>query len=172
MLPYIIPKGFIALDGTSLTITIVNDAERTFGIMPIAHLGNPSEGSSSAPAKNVIASPVTTWFQKVYKWSSPKADLAECGLGTLLPARKHCAIIMKRLLDFYADIPTCAGLIESDFSLCRPGAGAADSRPKYVADAETWDKPDGHEFLHAARFGRFGQLVWFWKSFIRFRWRE
>ncbi|KAG8948677.1 Riboflavin synthase alpha chain [Tulasnella sp. 424] len=37
LLPYIIPKGFIALDGASLTITTVNDAERTFGVMLIAH---------------------------------------------------------------------------------------------------------------------------------------
>lgn len=37
LLPYIIPKGFIALDGASLTITTVNDPERTFGVMLIAH---------------------------------------------------------------------------------------------------------------------------------------
>lgn len=36
-LPYIIPKGYIAIDGTSLTITQVNDANRTFGIMLITH---------------------------------------------------------------------------------------------------------------------------------------
>lgn len=37
LLPYIIPKGFIALDGTSLTVCDVNDAERWFTIMMIAH---------------------------------------------------------------------------------------------------------------------------------------
>lgn len=37
LLPYIIPKGFIALDGTSLTITTVSDEEQTFGVMLIAH---------------------------------------------------------------------------------------------------------------------------------------
>jgi len=37
LLPYIIPKGFIALDGTSLTVCEVNDAERWFTIMMIAH---------------------------------------------------------------------------------------------------------------------------------------
>jgi len=37
LLPYIIPKGFIALDGTSLTVTSVDDANRTFGVMLIAH---------------------------------------------------------------------------------------------------------------------------------------
>ncbi|KAI8384699.1 alpha subunit of riboflavin synthase [Radiomyces spectabilis] len=37
MMRYIIPKGFIALDGTSLTVCDVDDAERTFTIMMIAH---------------------------------------------------------------------------------------------------------------------------------------
>ncbi|KIJ54331.1 hypothetical protein M422DRAFT_25252 [Sphaerobolus stellatus SS14] len=37
LLPYIIPKGYIAIDGTSLTVTSVSDAERTFGVMLIAH---------------------------------------------------------------------------------------------------------------------------------------
>jgi riboflavin synthase len=37
LLPYIIPKGFITLDGASLTVTTVSDAERTFGVMLIAH---------------------------------------------------------------------------------------------------------------------------------------
>ncbi|CAO3627747.1 unnamed protein product [Mucor hiemalis] len=34
---YVIPKGFICLDGTSLTVCDVNDDERTFSIMMIAH---------------------------------------------------------------------------------------------------------------------------------------
>lgn len=37
LLPYIIPKGYMAIDGTSLTITGVNDNERTFGVMVIQH---------------------------------------------------------------------------------------------------------------------------------------
>jgi len=37
LLPYIIPKGFICLDGASLTVCDVNDAERWFTIMMIAH---------------------------------------------------------------------------------------------------------------------------------------
>ncbi|WVO13103.1 riboflavin synthase, alpha subunit [Cryptococcus depauperatus] len=35
--PYIIEKGYVAIDGASLTITEVNDKERSFGIMLIAH---------------------------------------------------------------------------------------------------------------------------------------
>ncbi|KAF8899071.1 hypothetical protein BD779DRAFT_57656 [Infundibulicybe gibba] len=37
LLPYIIPKGYIAIDGTSLTITVVDDKTRTFGVMLIQH---------------------------------------------------------------------------------------------------------------------------------------
>ncbi|TFK56623.1 Lumazine-binding protein [Heliocybe sulcata] len=37
LLPYIIPKGYIAIDGTSLTITGVDDARRTFSVMLITH---------------------------------------------------------------------------------------------------------------------------------------
>jgi riboflavin synthase len=37
LLPYLIPKGYIALDGTSLTLTEVDDEKRTFGVMLIQH---------------------------------------------------------------------------------------------------------------------------------------
>lgn len=37
MLTYIVEKGFIAIDGTSLTITAVDDAAGTFSVMVIAH---------------------------------------------------------------------------------------------------------------------------------------
>ncbi|KAI0274792.1 Lumazine-binding protein [Gloeopeniophorella convolvens] len=37
LLPYLIPKGYVTIDGTSLTLTEVNDSERTFGIMLIQH---------------------------------------------------------------------------------------------------------------------------------------
>lgn len=50
IMPYIIPKGFIALDGASLTVTSVDDRDRTFGVMLITHtqsnieLGNKQVG--------------------------------------------------------------------------------------------------------------------------------
>ena len=34
---YIIPKGYVAIDGASLTVTVVDDAQRTFGVMLITH---------------------------------------------------------------------------------------------------------------------------------------
>ena len=37
LLPYLIPKGYVALDGTSLTLTSVDDSQRTFGVMLIQH---------------------------------------------------------------------------------------------------------------------------------------
>jgi len=49
LLPYIITKGFIALDGTSLTVCEVNDAERWFTIMMIAH----TQSSVVMPLKGV-----------------------------------------------------------------------------------------------------------------------
>lgn len=36
-LPALLPKGYVTLDGTSLTLTLVNDAEGQFGIMLIEH---------------------------------------------------------------------------------------------------------------------------------------
>ncbi|PFH52251.1 hypothetical protein AMATHDRAFT_46377 [Amanita thiersii Skay4041] len=37
LLPYLIPKGYIAIDGASLTLTAVNDNQRTFSVMLIKH---------------------------------------------------------------------------------------------------------------------------------------
>lgn len=37
LLPYLIPKGYVAIDGASLTLTVVNDEDRTFGVMLIKH---------------------------------------------------------------------------------------------------------------------------------------
>ncbi|KAK0465526.1 uncharacterized protein EV420DRAFT_1514764 [Desarmillaria tabescens] len=37
LLPYLIPKGYVTIDGTSLTLTDVNDTKRTFSVMLIQH---------------------------------------------------------------------------------------------------------------------------------------
>ena len=37
LLPFLIPKGYVAIDGTSLTLTKVDDENRTFGVMLIKH---------------------------------------------------------------------------------------------------------------------------------------
>jgi riboflavin synthase len=36
-LPYLIPKGYVTIDGASLTLTAVDDAHRTFDVMLIQH---------------------------------------------------------------------------------------------------------------------------------------
>lgn len=37
MLPYLVPKGYVALDGASLTLTFVDDEQHKFGVMLIKH---------------------------------------------------------------------------------------------------------------------------------------
>lgn len=36
-MPYLVEKGYVAIDGTSLTLTLVNDKTAEFGIMLIRH---------------------------------------------------------------------------------------------------------------------------------------
>jgi riboflavin synthase len=50
-LPYLIPKGYVTIDGASLTLTSVDEQQRTFGVMLIQHtqqkieLGNKPVGA-------------------------------------------------------------------------------------------------------------------------------
>jgi riboflavin synthase len=37
LMPYLIEKGYVTIDGTSLTLTVVDDKERSFAIALIAH---------------------------------------------------------------------------------------------------------------------------------------
>ena len=37
VLPYIISKGYVTIDGASLTVTVVDDNQRMFGVMLIRH---------------------------------------------------------------------------------------------------------------------------------------
>jgi riboflavin synthase len=37
LLPYLIPKGYVTIDGASLTLTDVDDTHRTFNVMLIRH---------------------------------------------------------------------------------------------------------------------------------------
>lgn len=37
LLPYLIPKGYVTIDGASLTITAVDNSQRTFAVMLIQH---------------------------------------------------------------------------------------------------------------------------------------
>ncbi|KAG8968197.1 Riboflavin synthase alpha chain [Tulasnella sp. 419] len=73
LLPYLIPKGFIALDGASLTITSVDDVNRTFGVMLIAHTQ-----SKITLAKKEVGATVNVEVDMVGKYVE-KAVLAALG---------------------------------------------------------------------------------------------
>ncbi|BEJ18172.1 hypothetical protein CspHIS471_0704490 [Cutaneotrichosporon sp. HIS471] len=49
LMPYVVEKGFVTVDGASLTLTGVNDADLSFGIMLIAH----SQGKLTLTSKKV-----------------------------------------------------------------------------------------------------------------------
>jgi riboflavin synthase len=53
-LPYIIEKGYVTIDGASLTVTEVDDKEASFGIMLISH----SQSILTLTNKEVSYSPV------------------------------------------------------------------------------------------------------------------
>ncbi|CEI99332.1 Putative Riboflavin synthase, alpha subunit [Rhizopus microsporus] len=55
---YIIPKGFICLDGTSLTVCDVDDDQRTFSIMMIAH----TQTHVIMPLKKIGVVVIPTWI--------------------------------------------------------------------------------------------------------------
>lgn len=68
----LVPKGYVALDGTSLTLTDINDAEATFGIMLIAHtqdkvvLTNKREGDLVNVEVDMVAKAVAKIVHKAY----------------------------------------------------------------------------------------------------------
>jgi len=76
LMPYLIPKGFIALDGASLTVTTVDDSERSFGVMLIAHTQ-----SKIGLAKKEIGHKINVEVDMVGKYveKSVKAALGEDG---------------------------------------------------------------------------------------------
>lgn len=68
-----IPKGFIALDGASLTLTTVSDQDATFGVMLIAHTQSKIE-----LAKKPVGAKVNVEVDMVGKYVE-KAVLASLG---------------------------------------------------------------------------------------------
>merc|ERR1712048_1356904 len=49
LLPYVVPKGYIAMDGTSLTVCEVNHTEKWFNVMLISH----TQQCIVVPKKNI-----------------------------------------------------------------------------------------------------------------------
>jgi riboflavin synthase len=78
LLPYLIPKGFITVDGTSLTLTEVDDEKRAFGIMLVQHTQKKITLSRKA-----IGSKVNVEVDMVGKYveKSVRATLSGRGIG-------------------------------------------------------------------------------------------
>ncbi|TCD65434.1 Riboflavin synthase alpha chain [Steccherinum ochraceum] len=76
LLPYIIPKGYIAIDGTSLTITQVDDVKRTFGVMLITH----TQEKITLPRK-VVGAKVNIEVDMVGKYVEKSVTAALSGGG-------------------------------------------------------------------------------------------
>ncbi|EIN13908.1 Lumazine-binding protein [Punctularia strigosozonata HHB-11173 SS5] len=80
LLPYIIPKGYVTIDGASLTVTAVDDERRAFGVMLIQHtqekitLGRKANGAKV----NIEVDMVGKYVQK-----SVSAALSGAGDGNI-----------------------------------------------------------------------------------------
>ena len=81
LLPYLIPKGYVAIDGASLTLTVVDDAERTFGVMLIKHTQE-----KITLSKKAVGAKVNIEVDMVGKFVAKGVEAALSGGGGLLPA--------------------------------------------------------------------------------------
>lgn len=79
LLPYLIPKGYVTIDGASLTITGVNDADRTFGVMLIQHTQD-----SITLSKKPVGAKVNIEVDMIGKYVE-KSVLAALGGGSSSP---------------------------------------------------------------------------------------
>jgi len=94
LLPYIIPKGYVTIDGTSLTVTEVNDVERTFGIMMIKH----TQEVVALPNKP-IGGKVNIEVDMVGKYVLKGVEAALSGAGAQeTPLRKLIEKVVKDIL--------------------------------------------------------------------------
>lgn len=97
LLPYLIPKGFVALDGTSLTITSVDDVLGTLGIMLIAHTQS-KVGLSKKPigAKvNVEVDMVGKYVEKAVRGALGADSDQEGGLKAMIERAVEKAVERK-----------------------------------------------------------------------------
>ncbi|KAH7881019.1 uncharacterized protein C8R40DRAFT_1076168 [Lentinula edodes] len=82
LLRYLISKGFVAIDGASLTLTEVNDSDRTFGVMLIQHTQEKiTLGKKQLGAKvNIEVDMVSKYLEKSVT-AALEGEGAEGGLG-------------------------------------------------------------------------------------------
>jgi riboflavin synthase len=77
LLPYLIPKGYVTIDGTSLTLTEVDDSKRMFGIMLIQHTQE-----KITLGKKIMGSKVNIEVDMVGKYVEKSVSAALNGLGS------------------------------------------------------------------------------------------
>lgn len=93
LLPYLIPKGYVTIDGTSLTLTEVNDAKGTFGVMLIQHTQE-----KITLSKKKIGSKVNIEVDMVGKYVEKSVSAALSGSGSG-EAQKHWKDLIERVVE-------------------------------------------------------------------------
>ncbi|KAK0481766.1 hypothetical protein IW261DRAFT_1472348 [Armillaria novae-zelandiae] len=76
LLPYLIPKGYVTIDGTSLTLTDVNDSKRSFSVMLIQHTQE-----KITLSKKMIGAKVNIEVDMVGKYVEKSVSAALAGEG-------------------------------------------------------------------------------------------
>jgi len=93
LLPYLIPKGYVTIDGTSLTLTEVDDVKRTFGVMLIQHTQE-----NITLSKKKIGSKVNIEVDMVGKYVEKSVSAALSGSGSG-EAHKHWKELIERVVE-------------------------------------------------------------------------
>ncbi|KAH9064080.1 Lumazine-binding protein [Lactarius vividus] len=93
LLPYLIPKGYVTIDGTSLTLTEVDDVKRTFGIMLIQHTQE-----KITLSKKKIGAKVNIEVDMVGKYVEKSVSAALSGSGSG-EARAHWKELIERVVE-------------------------------------------------------------------------
>ncbi|XP_006454140.1 hypothetical protein AGABI2DRAFT_182135 [Agaricus bisporus var. bisporus H97] len=92
LLPYLIPKGYVTIDGASLTITAVDDTHRTFSIMLIQHTQE-----KITLSKKPIGATVNIEVDQVGKYIE-KSVIAALGDGSSSPLRALVEKVVEEVL--------------------------------------------------------------------------
>ncbi|KAH8997558.1 hypothetical protein EDB92DRAFT_1840382 [Lactarius akahatsu] len=93
LLPYLIPKGYVTIDGTSLTLTEVDDEKRTFGIMLIQHTQE-----KITLSKKKIGAKVNIEVDMVGKYVEKSVSAALSGSGSG-EAHAHWKELIERVVE-------------------------------------------------------------------------
>lgn len=94
LLQYIVPKGYVTIDGASLTVTGVDDAQRRFGVMLVQH----TQQKISLATQKRVGSTVNIEVDMVGKYVE-KSVLAALGSGENTPLRATVEKIVESVLE-------------------------------------------------------------------------